>query len=241
MRAYRAAFMPLFAAAFLAGCASKPEIPFDRSANPVKTIGILTPAEPDHGSVILASSVGQSLGILGALVDTGMRLSRESKFNTLLEQESFNFNDALLQSLSEKLKGSGYVVTLVPVPRHGGGLLKSYPKAGEAQVDAYIDIAVDTYGYIAAGIGSSTPYRPQEAVHVRLVRGSDSAVLMEDTVIFNPVGPVVAVNANFVSVSPDPAYTFQDFDSLTADPEAMTKGLQASVDQTADAVAKLLR
>src|ERR1700723_2098122 len=97
-----AAFVLLIAVALLSGCATKPEIPFDKGANNIKTIGILTPYEPDHGSVLLASSVGQSLGLIGALVDTGMRMSRESKFNTLLGQESFIFQDELLKSLAGK-------------------------------------------------------------------------------------------------------------------------------------------
>ena len=111
------AFVLLIAVALLNGCATKPEIPFDKGANNIKTIGILTPSEPDHGSVVLASSVGQSFGIIGALVDTGMRMSRESKFNTLLGQESFIFQDELLKSLSDKLSslhpfGSGRVTLL---------------------------------------------------------------------------------------------------------------------------------
>jgi hypothetical protein len=73
----------------------------------------------------------------------------------------------------------------------------------------------------------------------RLVRAMDSKVLMEDTVVFNPVAP--ALPTNIVAVPPSPDYAFQDFDALTADPGAMTRGLKDSVDQSADAVAKLLR
>jgi hypothetical protein len=239
MRGNCAAFVLLIAVALLSGCATKPEIPFDKGANNIKTIGILTPYEPDHGSVVLASSVGQSLGLIGALVDTGMRMSRESKFNTLLGQESFIFQDELLKSLAGKLTIYGYSVSTVAVPRSGAGYLKAYPKGDENKVDAYLDVSVTAYGYVAAGIGSSTPYRPIDFMQVRLVRALDSKVLMEDVVVFNPVGP--AVPANAVTVPPNPDYTFEDFDALTADPAAMTKGLKDSVDQSADAVAKLLR
>src|ERR1700744_5046306 len=119
MRKHSAALALLTAVALLAGCATKPEIPFDHAANNIKTIGILTPYEPEHGSVILASSVGQSFGLIGALVDTGMRMSREGKFNAELEQESFIFQDELLKSLSDKLTASGYTVSTVAVPRKG--------------------------------------------------------------------------------------------------------------------------
>jgi hypothetical protein len=69
----------------LAGCAGAPAVPYDRAtAGDIKTIGVLTPSFPDHPYVILASSVGQHLGLIGALVDAGMRSSRESSFGTLL-------------------------------------------------------------------------------------------------------------------------------------------------------------
>jgi hypothetical protein len=234
-----AAFVLLIAVVLLNGCATKPEIPFDKGANNIKTIGVLTPYEPEHGSVLLASSVGQSFGIIGALVDTGMRMSRESKFNTLLGQESFIFQDQLMKSLSDRLTASGYIVSTIAVPRSGSDFLKAYPNRDENKVDAYLDVVITGYGYIAAGIGGSTPYRPFDAVKVRLVRALDSKILMEDTVIFNPVGP--AVPSNIVTVPPNPDYTFEDFDALTADPVATTKGLKDSVNQSADAVSMLLR
>ena len=52
----------------LGGC-TVPKIPFDRSAaGHVRTIGIVTPGFPSGPSVELASSVGQSFGLIGALV-----------------------------------------------------------------------------------------------------------------------------------------------------------------------------
>ena len=225
--------------ALLGGCTTKPEIPFDRGANNVKTIGILTPYEPEHGSVVLASSIGQSFGLVGALIDTGMRMSRETKFNAELGQAGFVFHEELIKSLSDKLTAAGYTVSTVSATRSGASFLKAYPKGDDNKVDAYLDVVVNGYGYIAAGIGSSTPYRPIDILQVRLVRAMDSKVLMEDTVVYNPVAP--ALPTNIVTVSPNPDFTFQDFDALTADRVAMSKGLKDSVDQSADAVAKLLR
>lgn len=237
-----AAFAMLSAVAVLGGCATKPEIPFDRSAANIKTIGILTPAHPDGAVVVLASSVGQSFGIIGALVDAGMRASRESEFNASLAPQNFSFNDATLKSISDRLTASGFVVSDVPVARSGhSDFLKSYPKAADTKVDAYLDVVIVGYGYIAAGIGSSTPYRPVDMMRVRLVRAQDSAVLMEDAVIYNPVGPNPTGVANAVTIPPDPAFTYIDFNALVADPDGATKGLRNCVDQSSDAVVKLLR
>ncbi len=236
-----AVFALLSAVACLAGCVTKPEIPFDRTANNIKTIGILTPAHPDSAAVVLASSVGQSFGILGALVDAGMRASRESTFNAALSQQNFLFQDAVAKSLSDDLTAGGYTVTTIPVSRSGHtDFLKSYPKAEDTKVDAYLDVVITGYGYIAAGIGSSTPYRPIDIVRVRLVRAQDAATLMEDTVIYNPVGPS-GVAPNAVTVPPDPALTYIDFNALAADPEGATKGLKSCAEQSAGAVVKLLR
>ena len=237
MGRHSAAFALLIAVALLAGCTTKPEIPFDHSANPIKTIGILTPYEPEHGSVVLASSVGQSFGLVGALIDTGMRMSRESKFNDLMAKQDFNFHEELMKSLSDRLTAAGYTVSTVSAARSGASFLKTYPKADDNKVEAYLDVVVNGYGYIAAGIGASTPYRPIDILQVRLVRALDSKVLMEDTVVFNPYGSTT----NVVTVPPNPDYTFQDFDALSADPPAVAKGLKDSIDQSADAVVKLLR
>ena len=74
------------AALVLSACASKPEIPFDRAtAGAIKTIAVVPPAMPDDGSVVLASTVGQSFGLVGALVDAGMAANRDSHFKDLLK------------------------------------------------------------------------------------------------------------------------------------------------------------
>ena len=94
-----------------------------------------------------------------------------------------------------------------------------------------------TYGYLAAGTGDSSPYRPRIAVNCKLIRASDAKLLMEDKVLYNPLGTVSKV----VSLSPDPNYSFTDFDALTASPDKATEGLKVAFGQTADAIATLLQ
>ncbi len=237
MGKFRALAAMMLACAALGGCVHRPEIPFDRGANDIKTIGILTPGHPNGPAVVLASTVGQSFGILGALVDAGMAASRDAKFSALLDHESFSLEATTLKALTDHLTAAGFTVSTIPVTHGKTDFLKSYPKADDTKVDAYLDIYYGFYGYIAAGIGSSTPYRPSQILRVRLVHARDSAVLMEDTIWNNPIG----TPADTVTISPDPNAVFQDFDALTADPAATTKGLAGSIDQTADTIAKLLR
>ena len=237
MGKFRAVAAITLALAFLGGCVHHPEIPFEKTANNIKTIGILTPGVPSGPGVILATTVGRSFGIIGALVDAGMTASRDSQFDDELKRQNFAFEDAVTKSLSDRLTAAGYTVSTVPVTRKPTDFVKSYPKADDAKVDAYLDVYYAGYGYIAAGIGSETPYRPGVALRVRLVRARDTAVLMEDTIIYNPIGTPV----DTVTIAPDPDDLFQDFDALKANPEHATKGLSKAIDQTSDTIVKLLQ
>ena len=61
---------------------------------------------------------------------------------------------------SHNLEAEGYTVSMVAFQRQGSDFAGSYPVGSEPKVDAYLDLVVTGYGYIAAGIGNSTPYRP---------------------------------------------------------------------------------
>ncbi len=221
----------------LSGCATPmTEIPFDRQATAdVKTIGIVTPKIPEDPLVVLASNPGQSFGLIGALVNSGMQANRESTFKTLLTERNFSVREKFLQALAAGLAAQGYTVTVIPANRDKDGFLAAYPPG---QVDAYLDVVTMGYGYIAAGIKDSTPYRPFYALRAKLVRaGNTSAVLMDDAVFYNPINPPT----NAISISPDPNYLFVDFDTLTGNPDRAVAGLQVAVEKTASTVSGLLR
>lgn len=237
MGKFRAVAAITLAFAFLGGCVHRPEIPFEKAANDIKTIGILTPGTPNGPAVVLATSVGRSFGLIGALVDAGMTASRDSQFEDELKRQNFVFDDAVVKSLSDHLTAAGYVVSTIPAKRSATDFVKSYPKADDTKVDAYLDVYYGGYGYIAAGIGSTTPYRPGIALRVRLVRARDASVLMEDSIVYNPINTPV----DTVTVAPNPDDLFVDFDALKADPEHAVKGLYNAIDLTSDTVAKLLR
>ncbi|HTJ63056.1 MAG TPA: hypothetical protein VL899_04530 [Alphaproteobacteria bacterium] len=234
----RALIAIALASACLSACAPKPEIPFDRAAGPpIKTIGVLTPKTPDGAAVILATDVGRSFGLIGALVDAGMRASRETKFKAALASENFSFNDVSSKALKDCLVQAGYAVVDVPVTRSSSGFLKTYPKAADTKVDAYLDTVILGYGYVAAGIGDSTPYRPALQAQVRLVRAADASILMDDTIIYDPIGSPV----NAVTISPPESYQFTNFDSLVADPLHAVADLDDAIVQSEQAACRLLR
>jgi hypothetical protein len=234
----RALIAIVLASACLSACAPKPEIPFDRSAGPpIKSIGLLTPKEPDGAAVVLATDVGRSFGLIGALVDAGMQANRESKFKLALSSQNFSFDTVASKALRDCLAQDGYTVVEVPVTRSSSGFLSKYPKAEDTKVDAYLDMVVTGYGYIAAGIGDSTPYRPGFRAMVRLVRASDASILMDDTIMYSPIGNPV----NAVTISPPEDHYFTDFDSMVADPVHAVAELDEAILQSEQAACRLLK
>ena len=237
MKALRVAAATLAAAVMLAGCAGQPEIPYDRAAKAqIKKIGIVTPvfAEP---SVILLNSVGSSFGLIGALADSSMQSNRDAKFKTLLLQQKYSPQDHFLERVTQGLRAAGYTVVNVTVKRDGSDFVEKYPSGDGQAVDAYLDLVAPVYGYIANGTGDSTPYRPRVVVKARLVSAKDSSVLMQDRVVYNPLGP----DNTAVTIPADPALQFKDFDALVASPANAAKGLRVATEQSAQTISKLLQ
>lgn len=225
----------------LAGCNTTPAIPFDSgSAKEIKTIGILTPDMPTGPSAILASTVGQSFGLIGALVDAGMQSARESDLRNILSQGEFHAHDKLMTGVISTLEGQGYEVRRVAVTRtERGQFLKSYPTSNTENVDAYLDIVMLGYGYVAAGISSGTPYRPIAQTRLRLVSAKDSRVLKEDVIHYNRLNE--GYETNNVTISPDPAYSFNDFAALERNPAKAVEGLEVAFVKSTEAIGSLLR
>lgn len=222
----------------LAACASTPEIPFERTSQ-IKTIGVLSPSMPSGPSVVLASSMGQSFGLIGAIVDASMQANRDSQFGDLMKADHFVFGDKFKDSLTAQIKEQGYTVVDVPADRKSGDYLEKYPTDGS--VDAYLDIVVVSYGYIASGIGADTPYRPFVVAKCRLLRASDSSVLMQDAVIYNRVLGQYPPNDKVVTIAPDPKFTFANFDSLVAYPKDADNDLGVAAAETSKALGILLK
>jgi hypothetical protein len=227
------------AVCLLSGCADKSEIPFDpATAGDIKTIGIITPGLPDSADVILASSIGQSFGLVGALVDASIKANRDSRFNALLKAQGLDPNAAFMAHVKAALEARGYTVVMIDVKRDSqSGFVQALPKSAEPTVDAYLDLAVPRYGYLAAGIGSSNPYRPFCEVLAKLVRANNHAVLMQDHIIYNPLNNPEHV----VTISPDPQYAFDDVATMEKAPALASSGLRSAIDLSVESMAALIR
>jgi hypothetical protein len=218
----------------VSACATLPQIPYDRAGagNP-KTIRVLTPAAPSRPGVLLATTVGQSFGLIGALIDAGMQSSRESDFEKIATARGFSGKDVFVRKVIAALTDGGYDASEGTITRTEHGFLKQYPS--DMQGDAFLDVSMN-FGYLAAGI--STPYRPFVYAECKVVRASDKSVLMQRTVAYNPIG---IVPEQAVTIAPDPVYEFKDFDAIMADPDRAVKGLDEAIGQVATTTATLMR
>ena len=141
---------------------------------------------PEGATVELATSVGQSFGLIGVLVDAGLQSRRDGTFNAMLAREQFMPPGAFVARVAEGLRMQGYMVADAQATRPNANPLNDYPAAA---VDAYLDLVVSNYGYVAAGISGASPYRPSFTVRAKRVRASDKVVLMQDTIAYNPTQP----------------------------------------------------
>ncbi|HEY2446855.1 MAG TPA: hypothetical protein VGI20_14055 [Rhizomicrobium sp.] len=227
---------PLALAFILSGCATA-EIPYDHSSAGIRSVGLLTPGIPDGASIVLASDPGQSFGLVGALVDAGLQNNREGKFEHILASQQFVAANEFWSDLTANLQRDGYAIVPIAGARDRSDFLKKYPTP-PSPVDAYLDVIVQSYGYMAAGIGSANPYRPFMLVKCRLVRAADSAVLMQDQIALNALnngGP------KQVTLSPEPAYAFPGMDDLVADPKNAAAGVKTAFQQSTTSIGNLLK
>src|SRR5438105_4127799 len=145
MRSFR--LVTLCALALCLSACATAEIPFDKTSAGIQRIGLLTPGFPSGPSVVLASDPGQSFGLVGAIVDAGLQSNRDSRFKAILISNGFEPLSGFWDDLVAELQKDGYALTPIPASRDRSDFLKQLPPAS-APVDAYLDVAVDNYGYM---------------------------------------------------------------------------------------------
>jgi len=222
----------------LGACTQVPLVPYDRSVEQDnKNIGLLTVAWPSGPSSVLAANVGQSFGLVGALVNGAIEQNRENDLTHMLTEQQVDANAIFVSSLTAELQKEGYAVTPVAANVKRSDFLKGYPVASANPVDSYLDIVVTNYGYAAAGMGNAAPYRPWLQAKVKLIKASTGSVLMEDMISYNSLFTI----KNVVTLSPDPAYAFPAWTDANADAKKTADGVAAAAAQSAAAIADLAK
>lgn len=223
----------------LMGACTPAPIAYDRGATPkIERIGVVSPGASEHASVRLASTIGQSFGVVGPLIDAGLRMAREDRLNTALATRQFHAREMFTTRLNNAVAAQGYRVIPVAAPRRGKEFLNDYAGLPVSEpVDAILDCFADEWGYVAAGVRSTLPFRPTVTVQCRLVRLTDKSTLMRDSVVYNKLDQI----GGSVTLAPDPSFGFPDSDMMVADPDRAIAGLDTAFIAVTGAVGGLLK
>jgi hypothetical protein len=125
--------------ALLSACAT-PSIPYDRGATPaVQTIGVLSVKPPNTPVVVLASTVGRSFGLIGALVDAGMMQARDTHFREMLDLHQYSGPEHFSTYVREAVAAQNYQVSDQRYQRISDEYLPDYKALNGA--DAWLDCA----------------------------------------------------------------------------------------------------
>ncbi len=215
--------------AFLSACGSTNyTIPYDRVSARVQTIGLVTPAIKPEATAALQNGVGMSFGLIGALAEAAAQSNRESRLNAVLQQHRFLAAAELNERLRTALEARGYRVVLIPTQRSNMDFLKTY-QAPATPVDAYLDVSVTTYGYVAAG--RRVPYRPAFEARMQLVSARDNTILMREGIN----------QENGLDVQAAPEFNFDDSDVMVASPERTILGMRDVFTRATQAMAGVLQ
>jgi hypothetical protein len=203
-----------------------PHQAYNKSANThVKTIALVSVANPAEYSVNLVNHPGMSFGLVGGLVAAADVGSKSKTFTQQQVDKYLALGPELTAALRDELRAGGFeVVDLAVGPDARAEFLKEYPAA---ECDAFLDTTIRGAGYWAQY--PSTPYLPTIFAPVRLVDSRTRKVLYT-TQIFNTDGNVPKGGTQ---LQPDTAFAFADFPALKADPTKAADGLKKAARKVA--------
>lgn len=130
-------------------------------------------------------------------------------------------------------------MTLVSVPRETPGkLLESYDGIDTADVDAIMDVAIESMGYATEHPLLSPHWRPSAVMHVALIDSHTHEKLYAEKFMYGYHNPFLSGT----DLEAPSRYHFKNRESLFADSTKLVSGLQDSVvavtHQVADNLAK---
>lgn len=206
----------------------------------IKTIHVLAPS-PVKMQVWLMNSPAASFGLIGALVAAGNEKSRETDMRNVYAPAHFDPLNYFKQQLTSDMSARGYKLVWDNVHADHGQIQrgryhfrKSYAPAKDA--DAILDVEMPYFGYVAAGVGKSSPYRPTVSLNVEMLSRDAKVTLFRDYYVYNNI-----LNAqNVVAVQVDPAYNYPHFGDLKGAGLKSLDGLKEGIDKLARQVANEL-
>jgi hypothetical protein len=213
-------------------------VQFDKAAAAgVKIIGIVTPAMPAQPTAFVLGGFSEPSGtLLGRVIQS----PRIKELWLAIDGDKQPPPGVFIAALTAALQANGYAVKTIDAARPDAEFLAAYP-AG-AQVDAFLDVwfseECEGYGYVTPGQENANPFKAFAYASFRLVRASDHAVLAQNTIFYTPWWKQDTENS--LTIQPNPAYTFQDFSDIKANPKLAKEGLHYALRQIADTIGTLL-
>lgn len=226
----------------LVGCVSAPpRQAFNRTGHPdIKTIYVL-PEKPVDFTVFMMNNPAGSFGLIGALIASGQQAAEEKDMREFEQQADFHPALYFKDALTRDMQGRGYqliwpdqLVESGKPDRDAFGLRKEYSPITNA--DAILDVAIDFFGYAAAGAGKGSPYRPTVSMGARLIGRDGKQNLFTDFFVYNNV-----FNAKqAITLDANPQYVYAMYSDLKAAGAQSMEGLKQALDAMSAALAKQL-
>jgi hypothetical protein len=211
----------------LAGCMARmtagPEV------SKIDTIGLLTPYIPGSPSVPMLANAGIGFGLVGAVIEAGIRGERERKLIQALAGK--DLRGTWIASLRTALEAAGYRVVDVPVARPGMRFLAARP---EGAAEALLDVVIFEYGLRA--VSPAAPFRPYAMVRVRLTAG-DGRTLFEDFIMLNAGG----IDGLSTQVTSAPGHEIATSSEFESQPARAAAAVDEAIRACAEAIVSTMR
>lgn len=200
----------------------------------IRTVAILEIKKPLQRIMDMGSSTPW-----GAISAQNDMKEIQPRFDAILKKEKFAFNLALTQELHKALRHAGYKTYAIKVERADAAkLLEDYSKFKSRKVDALLDVAVVSSGYVVENVITSNFWRPEARVFVRLVNASDGTILYQDTMMYgyhNPFMSGVDIDA------PEKFHFSAREDIFKAGNKVLVAGLKDASKKVAQQISKELK
>lgn len=224
------------AAVLLSGCGSTPIASRPEATGKIKTVALITVAEPP--TYYASDSGNPSLmlggGLVGGVITGVSSASAGKSLNQIAQEAGFTAGENLTRSMQDRLTKAGYTVTVIKAPREKvGELLKSYEGINAGGADAILDVAIQSIGYATEHPMFSPHWRPASIVHVALVDSKSHEKLYSEKFMYGYHNPFMSGT----DLDAPSTYHFQSKDSLFSDSKKLIAGMQDSVEAVTQRVA----
>lgn len=230
--------------------ATAQDLPTDYAALSDMTIA-QTNAMVNAGTV--SPAAGAAGGIIGTLIvaaiDASIDANRNSKFREMLAAQEVDGPTIFQTALEAAVTDSGIQVSFAEGSRDGRDYY-SNERIADIANGHVLDVLVANYGYRIHSAG----WVPSVAADVILKDPATGTVLMKERVAYGAPGGTAVVASPYVQtftgglgsstviVAYEEGYTFKNVDAFTnEDPERAAKGLELALQQTAAAIADLVK